>query len=109
MEDHIKKFFNALSIFESMCPKNMPTHHIQGYLFIASKPSATYREIEQALGVTNASASRICNALSDIKPKHRDTNLGLIEKYPDPKEGRRYRVRVTPSGKAIYKSLDILK
>ena len=109
MEDHIKKFFNALSIFEAMCPKNMPTHHIQGYLFIASKPSVTYREIEQALGVTNASASRISHTLSDIKPNHRDTNFGLVEIYPDPKEGRRYRVRVTASGKAIYKSLDILK
>ena len=109
MDNHIKKFFNALSIFEAMCPKNMPAHHIQCYLFIASKPSVTYREIEQALETTNASASRIAHTLADINPNHRETNFGIVEIYPDPNEGRRYRVRVTPAGKAIYKSLDILK
>ncbi len=109
MEDHIKKFFNALSIFEAMCPKNFPVHHIQGYIFIASKPSVTYRDIEQELGVTNASASRISHTLADIKPNHRETNFGLVEIYPDPKEGRRYRVRLTAAGRAIYRSLDCLK
>ena len=108
MDNHIKKFFNALSIFEALLPRNMFVHHVQVFLFIASKHSVTYREIEEKFEVTNASASRAVHTLAENPPRHRKNSLKLVEIYIDPEEGRRYRVRVNAAGKALYKSLDFL-
>ncbi len=109
MEDHIKKFFNALSILEALFPKNMYAHHIQVFLFIASKHSVTYREIEEKFETTNASASRTVHTLAENPPRHRKNCLKLVEIYIDPEEGRRYRVRANAAGKALYKSLDFIE
>ena len=108
MEDHIKKFFNALSIFESMNPRKNYVHHIQAFMFIASNHSVTYKDIEEEFSVTNASASRIVHSLAS-NPKHRETSLGIVEIYVDPKEGRRYRIRTNTAGKALMKAMDSLK
>ena len=108
MEDHIKKIFNALSIFESMNPRNIPVHHVQAFLFIASNHSVTFKDIEKEFSVTNASANRIVHSLAS-NPKHRETSLGIVEIYIDPQEGRRYRIRTNAAGKALKKSLDVLK
>ena len=109
MESHIKKFFNALSIFETLLPRNMYVHHVQVFLFITSKHSVTYREIEKKFQVTNASASRTVHTLAENPPRHRKNCLKLVEIYIDPEEGRRYRVRVNAAGKALYKSMDFLE
>ena len=109
MQDHIKKLYSALSLFDQLSPKNMPTHHAQTYLLIGSHSSVTYRDIEKSMGISNASASRIVHALADIKATHRKTNLNLVEIYIDPEESRRYRVRLTSKGKELMKALDFMK
>ena len=88
MESHIKKFFNALSIFETLLPRNMYVHHVQVFLFITSKHSVTYREIEKKFQVTNASASRTVHTLAENPPRHRKNCLKLVEIYIHPEEGR---------------------
>ncbi len=98
----------ALEVLGSMAPGNFPVHHVQVFLFIAENTSCTYREIEEKFGVTNASASRIVNSLSD-SARHRVSALGLVEVFIDPEEGRRYRVRLTKKGKSVIRGIDGIK
>ena len=94
----------AFDVFGSMDPGTLPFHHAQVFLFIAQQESCTYRDIENRFSVTNASASRCVNALSD-HARHKKKALGLVEVFIDPAEGRRYRVRLTKKGQGIKRQL----
>ena len=94
----------AFDVFGAMDPGTLPFHHAQVFLFIAQQESCTYREIEQRFAITNASASRCVNALSDYA-KHKKKALGLVEVFIDPAEGRRYRVRLTKKGQGIKQQI----
>ena len=95
----------ALALFAVLDPQ-MPLHFLQTFLIVASSTegSVTYREIEEALNLTNSSVSRTLNALGD---RHRkgDKGHGLIEVFIDPGEGRRYRARLTKRGRALASQL----
>ena len=58
----------------------------------------TYGQIEARFGLSNASASRSVNALSE-GARHRKSALGLVEIFRDVDEGRRYRVGSPPKDK----------
>ena len=96
----------ALALFSALDPWRLPLHHAQVLLYLVreNRP-VTYRQIEQAFGVSNASASRIVNPLSEESP-HRKTCLGLVETIKDPAEGRRLMVRLTAKGKAFARNLE---
>ena len=94
----------AFDVFGAMDPGTLPFHHAQVFLFIAQQESCTYREIEQRFAITNASASRCVNALSNYA-KHKKKALGLVEVFIDPAEGRRYRVRLTKKGQGIKQQI----
>ena len=96
----------ALALFSALDPWRMPLHHAQVLLYlIRENHPVTYRQIEKAFGVSNASASRIVNSLSDESP-HRKNCLGLVETVQDPAEGRRLLVRLTAKGKAFARNLE---
>lgn len=90
----------AMAILGSLDPGKLPFHHAQVLLFIAREGSVTYKQIEDALELSNASASRIVHSLGE-HAKHRKDCLGLVEVIIDPREGRRYLVRLTKKGKAV--------
>ena len=96
----------ALALFSALDPWRLPLHHAQVLLYLVreNKP-VTYRQIEEAFGVSNASASRIVNSLSEESP-HRKNCLGLVETIKDPAEGRRLMVRLTAKGKAFARTLE---
>ena len=96
----------ALALFSALDPWRMPLHHAQVLLYLVreNKP-VTYRQIEEEFGVSNASASRIVNSLSEESP-HRKTCLELVETIKDPAEGRRLMVRLTAKGKAFARTLE---
>ena len=98
----------ALNVFGTLDPGRLPLHHIQVLLMVARKGGATYRELETELNLTNASISRSVTGLSD-EANHRLKPLGLLAIERDPAEGRRYRVRLTPKGKALVKALEAIK
>ena len=90
-----------LAIFGDLNPGNLPLHHMQMFLVIAEAGNCTYQELMDYFHLSNASVSRsVCSLGED--PRHRIVGLGLVERYPDPGEGRRYRVRLTKKGKLIY-------
>ena len=105
----LDRLATALEIFGSLAPGHLPTHHVQMVLFIATGGSAgvTYAAIETRFNLSNASASRSVNALSE-GAKHRKSALGLVEIFRDVDEGRRYRVRLTAKGQALIRSIERL-
>ena len=101
----LRKLATAFETLGSLAPGNFPIHHAQVFLFIGKKGHCTYKDIENAFDISNASASRIVNSLSE-NARHRETSHGLVEVYIDPEEGRRYRVRLTKKGKSVLRSLE---
>ena len=98
-----------LAIFSSLDPEDrgMYLHHMEIFLFIAEKGRASYADIEQEFNISNASASRSLNSMSEFA-RHRRQATGLIEIVRDPAEGRRYLARPTAKGHQIYKLITSL-
>tara|TARA_S200002703_G_C3750162_1_gene230787 strand:+ start:677 stop:988 length:312 start_codon:yes stop_codon:yes gene_type:complete len=90
-----------LAIFSNLHHGQQSIHHLQMLMFIGREESCTYQDIEKQFHLSNAAVSRSMNALAET-PRHRKTGLNLIEIYRDPREGRRYRVRLAKKGKLIY-------
>jgi DNA-binding MarR family transcriptional regulator len=97
----------CLRLLGSLDPGAMPLHHASVLVWLAQRSSATYREIEQAFGVSGASVSRTLNSLAE-DPLHRKNSLGLVEIYRDSAEGRRYRARLNKKGREFMRALDAL-
>lgn len=91
-------------MFGPLDPGALPLHHVQVFLLIAERESCTYREIEIAMNLSNASVSRTIDSLVDSS-NHRKRSLGLVEKFIDPAEGRRYRARLSRKGQALVRTL----
>lgn len=98
---------SALATFAVLDPTQLPLHHVQVFLVVALRGRATYRDIEEALNLSNASVSRTVNALADV---HRTGRQGhaLLEVHRDPEEGRRYVVVLSSRGKAILRQIEKL-
>ena len=99
----------ALEIAGSVDPGGLYVHHLQILVTIreAGPAGCSYRTIEERHGLSNASASRSVNALSD-NARHRKTSMGLVEIRRDPNEGRRYVVVLTKKGEALMRSIEQL-
>ena len=97
----------GLQVLGTLDPGALPLHHAQVFLYIAQKQSVTYRELEEFFGISNASSSRIINSLGETSG-HRKNPLGLVMSYPDPADGRRYRVRLTKKGEQVLRTLKAL-
>jgi DNA-binding MarR family transcriptional regulator len=103
----LRKLSRALDLFAVFDPTHFPIHFVQVFLLVAASRSCTYREIEEALSITNSSVSRTINALARV---HRSglPGLGLVEPFIDPQEGRRYRVRLTSKGRALLRQIEAI-
>ena len=99
----------ALEVLGSVDPGGMYVHHVQILITIkeAGPAGATYADIEDRHGISNAAASRSVNALSD-SARHRKTSMGLVEIRRDPDEGRRYVCVLTKKGEALMRSIEQL-
>ena len=80
-------------------------HQIQIVLFGGIKGTVTYRQIENEFSLSNAAVRRSISSLSAFS-RHRVTHgYGLVEKFIDPDEGRRYRVKLAPKGLMLFEFL----
>lgn len=103
----LDNLITALQQLNNLDPEHLPTHHAAIFCFIASKPSCTYRDIEEHFGVSNASVSRTINSIGTTTG-HRWSVLGLVYKFPDPEDGRRFRVKLTKKGLLLKQQLAAL-
>ena len=100
----LSKLSQCLEIFNQLDPTRMQLHHVQVRVFIAEEGACSYRDIELAFALSNASVSRICGALGDESNRRKETmNLITIER--DPREGRRHRVSLSAKGKALFRAI----
>ena len=101
----LARFEAALAAFSVLDPTQLPLHHVQVFLFIAARGSCSYREIEEALNLSNASVSRTINALAEVHRTGREGHQ-LLAIHKDPEEGRRYLVSLSSRGKALLRQLE---
>jgi len=102
----------ALSVITQTCALDgaeteaIPIHQIQIVLFVGISGDVTYKQIEDELSLSNAAVSRSISSLSAFS-RHRVTpGYGLVEKFIDPDEGRRYRVKLAPKGLILFAFLE---
>jgi len=97
----------ALAAFSVLEPTALPVHHVQVYLMVARAEPCLYEQIEQELGLSNASVSRTVNALSDTHRTGRE-GLRLLAVTKDPEERRRYLVSLSSRGRALLRQIKSL-
>lgn len=100
----LDKLANALAAFAVLDRTGFPLHHAQVFLAVAQKGRMTYQEIQEDFGLSNASASRTVNALGQTN-RNGGQGFDLLAVIPDPNEGRRFLVRLTPKGEALARQL----
>lgn len=103
----LRQLESCLRLLGSLDPGAIPVHHAAVLVWLAQRESATYREIGQSFGLSNAAVSRTLNSLADVSP-HRKTVLGLVDIYRDAREGRRYRARINKKGRGLALALEEL-
>jgi DNA-binding MarR family transcriptional regulator len=84
--------------------REIPAQAVTVLLYVASHNPCHKQAIEEDQGLTTASCSRMITFLSgDGRPGVNPSGLALIEKYPDPSNGRRYLLRLTAKGESLVK------
>lgn len=99
----------ALGVFATLDPIEFPLHRAQLFLEVAKsgQQGRTYGDLEDALSLTNGSVSRSVASLSEVN-RHGQAGYRLVETIKDPDQPRRYRVRLTPRGRALLRQLETL-
>lgn len=87
----------ALAVLGAIDPGALPLHQARILVFLGQVPTATYAELGNRLSLSGASISR---SLNTLEVKHQ-----MVEVFRDPREGRRYRVRLSRKGTALIGSV----
>ena len=101
------RILSAVEVLRSL-DTEFPAQLLSALLYIASHDGCHKKAMEEDLNFTTASGSRNTDWLS---PTHRLKNqrgLGLIDKVPDPDDGRMIQLELTPKGKALIHQLKSL-
>jgi DNA-binding MarR family transcriptional regulator len=86
-------------------PTAVPLHHLRLFIEVGRLGGrCTYRQLQDTLNLNNSSVSRTVNALGAEHRRGRP-GLGLLSLAPDPDEGRRNLVGLTPKGLALMRQL----
>tara|TARA_Y100001968_G_scaffold327495_1_gene372659 strand:- start:26 stop:343 length:318 start_codon:yes stop_codon:yes gene_type:complete len=96
---------SALAAFASHAPTSFPLHHVQVFCYVAQEGGCTYRDIEEALNLSNSTVSRTVHALGNTHRKGYQ-GMDLLELSRDLEEGRRFLIHLTAKGKALKRQLD---
>lgn len=101
----LRQLGNALAAFSVLSPTSFPIHHAEVFLVVARQGQATYRELEEALNLSNSTVSRTVHALGEVHRKGYEGHA-LLELVRDPEEGRRFVIRLSAKGKALARQLE---
>ena len=104
--DNLAKLLLVTEEFRKM-DREVPAQVISMFFYIASHDPCHKQALEEDLDYTVASASRNLDWLSD---RHRlsKPGLGLVEKFRDPENGRRFMARLTPKGYKLASKLEAI-
>jgi len=86
---------------------SMPAGVMTAFLRIAAQPGCSTAEVADAVGMSQASASRCVQALCKDYLRHGKPAKGadLVTNTLDPLNGRRRIINLTPKGKAVAATL----
>ena len=101
----LRQLERALAAFSVLSPTAFPIHHAEVFLVVAQRGQATYRELEEALNLSNSTVSRTVHALGETHRKGYDGHA-LLEVVRDPEEGRRFVIRLTAKGTALVRQIE---
>jgi DNA-binding MarR family transcriptional regulator len=92
----------VLEQFYTLYPA-MPLTYILTFIWVAENEGRHQYDLEQYLGLSNATASRCIKWWGHWKDKKKQAKgLEFIESYPDPVDERYRVVKLTKAGKAFY-------
>lgn len=92
----------VLEQFYNLYPA-MPLTYILTLMWVGSNEGKHQYDLEQYLGLSNATASRCIKWWGKWKDKKKqEKGLEFIESYPDPADERYRVVKLTKSGRAFY-------
>jgi DNA-binding MarR family transcriptional regulator len=97
----------ALAAASVLSPTSFPVHHLEVFLFVASKGHCTYEEIQEELNLSNSTVSRTVHSLGFMHRKGYE-GLGLFNVDRDPKEGRRFLVSLSDKGQRLKRQLELI-
>jgi DNA-binding MarR family transcriptional regulator len=101
----LRQLERALPAFSVLNPKSFPMHHAEVFLYVARHGPCAYEDMQEALDLSNSTASRTVHALGEQHRKGYD-GLGLLEFKRDPQRARRFMVSLSPKGKALLRQLE---
>ena len=82
--------------------REVPAQAVTVLFYVASHNPCHKQAIEEDYGLTTASCSRSVDFLCDSN-RLRKPGLGLIHKYTDESNRRRYLLKLTPKGESFIK------
>ena len=92
----------VLEQFYNLYPA-MPLTYILTLMWVAENEGKHQYDLEQYLGLSNATASRCIKWWGKWKDKRKQSKgLEFIESYPDPQDERYRVVKLTKAGRAFY-------
>ena len=101
--DH--KLNSLLQVWEIIRTKHreIPAQAVTVLLYVASHNPCHKQAIEEDQELTTSSCSRMIDLLNKGYGRGgvKTPGLGLIEKYSDPSNGRRFLLRLTPEGEDL--------
>lgn len=99
----INKLRRGLEIFSNISPElNVTTILI--FLFVAQRGTCTQKDVEVALNLTNATASRGVSYWTDFK-KYDVEGVGFIDRIVNPRDKRYRLLTLTKAGKQFYEKI----
>ena len=95
----------ALGVFAPLSPTHLYCHFVAVFLEVCNADGpVTFRELQDALDLTNSAISRTVQALGKTN-RRGEPGYDLLKCHPDPDEGRRFIVTLTAKGKAVQRQL----
>ena len=98
-DDQMKRLLDAWEVLRTS-HREMPAQAVSVLLYVASHNECHKQAIEEDLGLTTASCSRVIDCINKGTGRAgvKTPGLGLVQKYVDPSNRRRLLVKLTPKG-----------
>lgn len=99
----MNEFRNSLELFSEIDPEmQLPT--MLTFLYVAGMGSCTQKEVEEALGLSNAASSRNVSYWTHRRFDRRP-GVGFIKREEDENDRRYKMITLTPAGRVFYAKL----
>lgn len=100
----LDRLATSLAAFAVYDPTHFPIHFAQVLLVVAEEEPCTFQKVMGKLDLSNSAVSRTVMALGQLN-RRGQPGFDLLTTFRDPKEGRRFLIKLTPKGKALVRQL----